>query len=266
MSTLADLVEDALNELGAEGTVNLDRGTVRLTTGSSFALETLARELADISPERWSERVRDFVEQSLSSAVPDQAATFEQTAPQLRIRVGEPNALGVDVDRLVAEASIGDLVMAAVVVNGDESTYVTLDEAEGWGRSESDIITIAVYQSLAESTTPITEDVDGTAHTRVEHIGASARILDPRTVVAAIPPAGLIIAIPSVDEFHAVAVDEQLDGYELTALAGQTVTDYAAAAKPSSKNLFWWHDGTADPLNYADGLLDLPVALRRALG
>ena len=127
------------------------------------------------------------------------------------------------------------------------------------GKTTDEIVSLAIAQTLAR---PVETTPYG-AFTKVRADPfASARLLDPTTVLGPSPSGGYLVAIPSVDGFLAVPVDRALTVTRIRMLTTKTLDDFSNLDNPASSDLYWWRDGVLEVIRPQGDQIELPPELQ----
>lgn len=256
---LSELVHERLAEDGYTVDLDLDAGVGELSDGRQIGLVNLAQRAADLDVKDWSTEVDAYVTALLETVDDVTAMPYADVAAQLRIRVGEPDAIGVTSEQVLARPLVGDLLAVVVVDQPLSISYVPASAPDAWSVDGEEIYQLAVAQTLAQ---PVEPEVLDTGEVGVAgDIYAASWVLDPSRVVADAPPEGLVISIPNATLFLAVPVPS-LDVEAIARLDILNRQDFAAESNPASDDMYWWHDGTLELIeSRGDGMLQLPLGL-----
>ena len=256
------LVGEALRELGAEHSINASAGSATLDNGTQVDLTLLAAQLTTVSDNAWPTAISSYLESVLSPGQTSAALTFENAEPLLRVRVGTISSLGLSLEQVVAQPIVGDLVVAAVVQGASAVSYISPAQAERWGKAPSEVLALAINQSMNR---PVTSQRSGLFMTVRSDQYASARLLDPTRVMGGSPLHGFVIAIPNADRFYAISVNGSLSPSTIADLALQATDDFTNRDNPASPDLYWWRDGLFVSMPILGGQVELPDDLRAVI-
>jgi hypothetical protein len=256
------LVDAALAELGAEHFVDPNAGTATLENGTRVDLTLLAAQLTTVARGEWEATIATYLETTLSPNQASSALTFENAEPMLRVRVGTLTSLGLSLEDAVAQPIIDDLVVVVVVQSASAVSYLQPAQVTSWGRTNDEIITTAISQTLNR---PVTTERSGLFMSVRADQYAASRLLDPTRVMGGSPVNGFIVAIPNGDRFYAVTVNGSLSPSTIADFALQVTDDFTNRSNPASPDLYWWRDGLFVSLPILGGSVELPQALREVI-
>ena len=256
------LVDTALYDLGAEHTMDSYNGVATLYNGTSIDLTLLAAQLTMQPTSAWKSAIDTYLQSALRPGGTDGSMPWETAQPLLRVRVGTLESFALELGQGIVQPIVGDLVVAVCIEQETSISLASAAQLEAWGRSASQVIALAIRQTLDR---PVETKPDGPFSTVVSDPFASARLLDPTVVIPGAAPNGYLVAIPTFGQFAAIAVGDAVTLSTIAAMAEQATEDFATLDNPASADLYWWRGGRVDVLRVRAGEVTVPDALMALL-
>lgn len=229
------LVSSALGDLGAEHSISASAGSATLDNGTQVDLTLLAAQLTTVSRASWETTIAAYLNSVLSPGQTSAALAFTDAQALLRVRVGTLSALGLSLEQVVAQPIIDDLVVAVVVQGASAVSYVSPSQAERWGQSPAQLLSLAINQTMNR---PVTSQRSGMYMTVRNDQYAASRVLDPTRVMGGSPLYGFVVAIPNSDRFYAISVSGTLTPGTIADLALQATDDFTNRENAASPDLY----------------------------